>query len=243
MPLRYRLCCLAALLCLTLSSTVSIASRPGPTVTPVLDQAIEKLHFGPTSPQATCVIGEKGAPAFSVNYLLPPSDAYYTLLKINDCPGCSGNILQLNTAHFILSFPAACTIPVSVAIVQSDGNSACPSPIPNAKICPPLAYNVTVPAAGTYDIALPLAGGCCVGQDVFLEVNFLQNGTCTTLPRLITTGVCNPCESYNVYPGGFDELCTDIGFPGNPIMNVETVCCLATQGRLGTWGALKLLYR
>lgn len=242
MPLRYRLCCLAALLCLTLSSTVSIASRSGPTVTPVLDQAIEKLHFGPTSPQATCVVGEKGAPAFAVNYLLPPSDAYYTLLKINDCPGCSGDILQLNTAHFILQFPTACTIPVSVAIVKSNG-AACPAPIPTGVICAPLTYNVTVPAAGTYDIALPLAGGCCVGQDVFLEVNFLANGTCITLPRLVTTAVCNPCESYNVYPGGFDELCTAIGFPGNPIMNVETVCCLATQGRLGTWGALKLLYR
>jgi hypothetical protein len=243
MSFRYRMFTLSLAACCALVGSVALAAKPGPSITPRQGESIEKIVVGvPLSAQATCTVGETGAPAFNVNYLLPPDDAYYTLLNPANCAGCAGGILQLNLAHVLLNFPVKCTIPVSVAIVKSNG-AACPAPLPGEYVCGPLQYNLAPPTAGSFNFGLALPAGCCVDQMVFLEVSFLSSGSCSTLPRLITTGACNPCESYNVYPGGFDELCTDIGFPGNPIMNVDGDCCLATSTHTGTWGAIKLHYR
>ena len=120
----------------------------------------------------------------------------------------------------------------------------CAVPIPGQYICQPVAYNLAVTAAGNYDFTMPLNSGCCITEKAFLVVTFTGAGTCTTLPRLITTEVCDNCTSYNVYPpSGFDDLCADIGFPGSPVMYVDAACCDVVPAQRGTWGRLKTMYR
>ena len=237
-----------ALFALLSLSQAAFAQRPAPEAVPVGPEPLNSVTPGPIQPNGPCVLGQNGPPAFNVNYLLPPNDAYYTLLDPVNC-SCPNGQIALQMAHVALQFPVACTQQVSVAIVPAiiDANG-CASPDPNTKICAPLLYNLSPPAAGAYLFNLPLPANCCVTSKVFLEINFVTAGvgcsSSTTRPRLITDNTCEPCTSWNIYPGGGpDDLCVDIGFPGNPMMYVDGDCCATTDAHSKTWGQLKSLYR
>ena len=242
---RYSLLPILVLVALSLVATASHAAKP--TLVPeALQGTPQKFIVGtPQSMYVACNLGVTGDPAWIVNYLYPPNDAYYTMLDPAACGACPGpNGVLLSNAHALLNFPMACSIPVSVAVVAADlTDPLCPVPLPGQYICAPVNYNLAPGAAGNWDFTFAMPLGCCITQKAFLVIEFTGTGTCTTLPRLITTDVCDPCVSYNVYPGGFDDLCVDIGFPGNPNMYVEAACCDQVPALRGTWGRMKTLYR
>ena len=224
---RHSLLTILLLVALSLVATASHAARPAAVSAP-LQGTLQNIAVGtPQQMYIACQLGITGDPAYYVNYLYPPSDAYYTLLDPGTC-GCTGpSGVLLSNAHIMLNFQMACSIPVSVAVVAADvTDPLCPVPVP-----------------AQYIFTLPLPSGCCITQKAFLVITFTGAGTCTTLPRLITIDGCDPCVSYNVYPGGFDDLCADIGFPGNPNMYVEAACCDIVPATRGTWGRVKILYR
>ena len=242
---RYSVLPILVLVALSLVATASHAARPAAVSAP-LQGTLQKIAVDtPQQMYVACQLGVTGAPAFLVNYLYPPNDAYYTMLDPAACGACPGpNGVLLSNAHILLNFQMACSIPVSVAVVAADlTDPLCPVPVPGQYICPVVNYNLAPAAAGNYDFTFPLPSGCCITEKAFLVVTFTGTGTCTTLPRLITTDGCDPCMSYNVYPGGFDDLCADIGFPGNPNMYVEAACCDIVPAMRGTWGRVKTLYR
>jgi hypothetical protein len=182
---------------------------------------------------ATCALGETRPGVYSVNYLLPPDDAYYTLLRQSDCPTCPqpGGV-YLDSAHVRLYFPTLCTQPVAVSIVGAVGES-CPVPDPGVVYCPATPYQLTPPATGVFDFVLPLPTGCRLSGTAFLSIDFVESGegcsTVSTVPRLVTTDGCLTCRSYNIYRGGNDELCA-LAFPGNPVMSVDVGLCPAAVG-------------
>lgn len=241
---RYSILPLLVLLALALVVTASHAARPAPVSEP-LQGATQKFAVGtPQSMYVVCQLGVTGVPAWIVDYLAPPSDAYYTLLDpaICGCPGAAG--VLLSNAHVALNFGVACSLPISVGVVEADlTDPLCPVPVPGQYLCAPVNYTIAPPVAGNYDFVLALPAGCCITQKAFLEVTFLGAGTCTTLPKLFTTDGCDGCVSYNVYPASFDDLCVAIHFPGNPVMYVEAACCDITPAIRGTWGRVKTLYR
>jgi len=241
---RYSLLPVLLLVALSLVVTASHAAKPAAVSEP-LQGTLQKLAVGtPQEMYVVCQLGVTDAPGWIVNYLAPPDDAYYTLLDPEACACPGPNGVLLSNAHAMLNFQMAYSIPVSVAVVEADlTDPLCPVPVPGQYICPPVNYNLAPAAAGNYDFTFALPEGCCITQKAFLVVTFTGAGTCTTLPRLITTNGCNPCVSYNVYPGGFDDLCVDIGFPGNPNMYVEAACCDIVPAIRGTWSRVKTLYR
>lgn len=186
---------------------------------------------------ATCVLGETRPGVYSVNYLLPPDDAYYTLLRRSECTACAGpSGVYLSTAHVRLYFPTACTQKVAVSVVVAAGDSSCPVPNPALVYCPPIEYDLTPPATGIYDFSLPLPADCGILGTAFLCINFVEPGTgcstTTTVPRLVTTDNCLTCRSYNIYRGGADELCA-LAFPGNPVMSVSVDACAPSFTAVG----------
>jgi len=245
---RYTLIPILLLAALTLVVSVGNAAKPtmvrehmNGTPVPLNVTTLQNLA-------TTCTLGITDPGAWIVNYIYPPEDGYYTLLDpaLCNCTGTGGVLLA--TAHALLNFPMVCSIPVRVGIVAADlTDPACPVPIKGQYLCPPATYNVSVAAIGNYDITFPLPAGCCITQKAFLEVTFMTSGTCTTVPKLITSDICNGCTSYNIWPGSsgynVDDLCIDIGFPGNPVMFVDATCCDVVPAHTGTWGRLKVLYR
>jgi hypothetical protein len=192
-------------------------------------------------------MGITAPPAFIVNYLLPPDDAYLTLLDPAGCSGCPNASIAINAAHVFLNFQTACTQPVTVSIVGATDQNGCQVPDELNVLCAPVGYNLTGPSAGNFQFNLPIPAGCCIKTKAFLVINFFAPGagcaTSTTRPRLITTANCVPCTSWNVWAGGTDDLCVDIGFPGNPVMFADGDCCSTTPAVQSSWGSLKNLYR
>jgi hypothetical protein len=211
------------------------------------------LRIGPSGAQSICTLGITGSPAFIVNYVFPPNDQYYTLIEPLACAQCAAvGAVTAVTAHVLLNFPAQCSQLVSVGIyggTPSPFDPTCLVPDPNLVICPPFLVNLAPPAPGNYKFSIPMPTGCCITGKAFLKIEFVNLApgcnTGSTVPRLITTSSCLPgCNSWNIWPGGGpDELCLDIGFPGNPIMNLEVDCCLSTNTHKHSWGTLKSHYR
>ncbi len=235
--------------CCFVSTAWSSAQKPAPVIEAIESASrIDRIALGSVpSPTATCQLGVPVAPAFFVDYLFPPDDQYLTLIDPANCPSCPS--LMLTTAHAVLNFRAVCAMPVTVSIVGSINNgSGCYEPNPDDVVCQPAQYVLSPPVPGNYDFSMPLPPGCCINGPVFLVITVNSFGTCPNTsagrPRLITTGGCVPCVSWNIYAGGAyqDELCS-VGFPGNPIMYAAADCCGVTPTRPGTWGRIKTMYR
>ncbi|HTO89954.1 MAG TPA: hypothetical protein VMJ70_02385 [Candidatus Sulfotelmatobacter sp.] len=247
MRLRYRLAITLSLLTLSLGTMAAHAAKPLPPAEPLSPESVQQFQLGHgTSTNAACVLGVTDPPAWIVNYLAPPDDAYFNLVNPANC-ACATGAVQLNDIQIYLNFQAACSQPVQISVVGATGASGCFRPDPSNYLCPPLNYNLAPGAAGNYIFTLPLPTGCCINGPAFIGINFIAPGagcnTSSTQPRLVTTNICNPCVSYNVYPSGFDDLCVDIGFPGNVAMFADADCCGATPSHSDTWGRVKVLYR
>jgi hypothetical protein len=250
MRLRYRFASFLAVLALVSFATGALAAKPAVETAPYVGGTPIQIDLSarPVT-NLVCELGVLDPPAFIVNYLLPPDDAYYTLIRPSDCTACTGpggvEVLNINV---LLNFPVACTQPVAISVVRAGGDPACRTPIPTDVLCGPIGYNLAPGAAGNFQFTMPLLAGCCITDDAFIVVNFTAAGagcaTSATRPRLITSNVCNACVSYNIYPGGGpDDLCTDIGFPGNPNMWAEVDCCNVVPTDRQSWGRMKMLYR
>ena len=239
-------CCLFVLaLAASVASAKPVAQvEPLPTGT-----QLGKHLMGPLHANAACEVGVTGPAAWLINYILPPNDAYYTLLDPATCAACPTGSLIATSAHVALSFGYICTQPITVAVYGAIGAPGCYQPDLSTVYAAPTTYNVTPAAIGVYDFVLPLPPGACFSGPAFLMVEFPVGGTAcntsTKRPRLVTTDGCVPCTSWNIYPGGGpDDLCDPlIGFPGNPMMWVDADCCAVVPTTPGTWGKLKVLYR
>jgi hypothetical protein len=254
MHLRYRILTWFALIGVLCIAPLAIAEpKSAPEVEAItVDPPFPEVSIGtPLSPTTVCVLGETRAPAWVVNYLFPPDDGYYTLIQPSQCTTCTGpGGVILTTANVMLEFRTACALPVTVRIVGATGGAGlggCSVPDLTNVICADMSYLLTPPAPGVYTFQLALPAACCITGDAFLVVEFDANGvgcsTNATRPRLVTADGCISCQTYNIYPGGNDDLCDIVGFPGNPVMNVDADCCGITGSHPHSWGSLKTLYR
>lgn len=243
--IRRPLIAFAMLACIALTSGVALAAKTVPTALPVRGLVATKITAGqlPLSGTVACQLGVLGAPAQAFNYLLPPNDAYYTLINPAACSGCASPAIQVVLGHMYLYFQQAnaCGLDISVGVVGTGGDVACFTPDPSIVLCNRLTYTVSVPAPGLYDVALPLPAACCIDKPAFLEYTFDNAGTCSPLPAIVTTGDCTGCTSYNIYPGGNDDLCPILG--GDLVMFADAACCGTTSARASSWGTMKGLYR
>jgi hypothetical protein len=231
-------------------ATAAFAARPTGLNIPITP-GTELVKIGVEGTSAACVLGEAGAAAAAVGYVLPPDDAYYTLLKASDCTVCGAGGYKPLAAHVGLYFVApGCVQPVRVAIVGSTGGP-CPLPDLGTILCPEVPYVIDATAPGfplgaPVDVSLPLPAGCCILGDAFLKVVF-DLGTCdsSNMGFLTSATPCAACTQWNIYPGGGpDDICTVFTSFGYNliIMNVEADCCV-TSATPKSWGQMKSLYR
>jgi hypothetical protein len=242
---RYSLVAILILFALAFVVTSSYAERPAAVERPPSGplQQVEVVKIRPATATPACQLGVND-PHFTMNYLYPPDDEYYTLIDPAAC-GCAaqGGVLA-TTAHMILDFPEACTIPVTVAIVAADlSDPSCPTPIRGQYLCPPVEYDIAVSNPGGYDFLMPLGGPCCITQKAFLVITFREVGDCGSVPGLYVSFGCEPCASWNYWPGGaMVDLCEGY-LLGNPNMYVDAACCDVVPTLPASWGQLKSMYR
>lgn len=243
---RYALVAILVLFALAAGATASQAGRPVavPGTPFEAPQGIEVGKPGPSVLTPVCRLGVTADPHLTMNYFYPPDDEYYTLIDPSAC-GCAGaQGVAVTAAHVILDFPEACTLPVTVAVVAADlTDPSCPAPVREQYLCPPTDFDLEVSNAGGYDFLMPLGGACCVTQKAFLLIKVRELGTCGAVPSLYVTFGCDPCTSWNYWPGGaLTDLCEGY-LLGNPNMYVDAACCSAVPTLPRTWGQLKSTYR
>ena len=237
---------------LALGIAPAFAAKPEPTpLAPPNGPAVE-IPIGSVSGTTTdCNLGVLGPAVSAYSYILPPDDAYYTLIHPATCGGCQSGLRLLTFAHMVLAFTAPCEIPVTISIVPAvDLGGGCLVPNPFAPpVCAPVEYVVSDGGVTgqCVDVALPVSVGCCIDGPVFLHIEFDQ-GTCPSgKPLFCGPAACSYCTQYNFYPGAGargDDLCAILSnnLKGN-IMYVESTCCSPTSTAPGSWGKLKTLYR
>lgn len=251
--MKHRFRCAWLLLLACLLPAAAIAERSATSFEPLGDTPVLDVRIGvPPSASGGCLLGETRPVAGFVNgYLFPPDDRYLTLLRPSGCTACPPpSAIQLTTAHVILGFNSPCAIPVDVSIVGSFPGE-CPVPDQANVICPPTRYILSSDEGGVaIDFGLALPPGCCISENAFLLITFVDIGTCADDPPVIGAAAtpCNTCFSYNDNPTyGFVDICTDPFWPsetlGNPTMYAEADCCAATPVDSGTWGRVKAMYR
>jgi len=251
LPLRRHAMATLVAVSLALGFAPAFAAKPAPTpLTPPGGFPVQN-PTGSVSGTTECNLGVLGPPGATFAYVLPPDDAYYTLINPATCGGCQADNRLLTVAHLELSFTAPCEIPVTVSIVPAiDVGGGCFAPnLLAPAVCEPVQYVITDNGVTgqCVDYSLPVTVGCCIDGPAFLHIEFDQGSCPNGRPLFCGPGACSNCTQYNFYPGvgqGGDDLCAILSnnLKGS-IMYVESTCCSPTSTAPRTWGKLKTLYR
>jgi flagellar hook capping protein FlgD len=232
----------------SLASVSFAATKPRAVVTTIPAGSPQKIvRISPDASQPVCSLGITGPVMNLVDYIVPPEDAYYTLVNQANCPACgAGSGIHVGNVNVSLSFPALpCSVDVEVTLVAANGTGACLSPSTGFVICAPETLRlVAPPGGGLTQFQVPLT--CSFTGRAFLKINILETSAdCAAdgdRPLLATNASCATCTSYNQFGDFIDDLCSvDVGLPGNPVMSIDVpFCALADVPRGPTAGELNL---
>lgn len=250
MQLRYRSVLPLVAMCLALAIAPAFAEKSPTSVGPA-STSQQSIKYGEITGGTLCQLGIVPPAALQFGYILPPDDAYFTLMNPANCGSCPGNSYRATAAHVLHSFTAPCEIPVTVGLVAANENApGCFSPNPFAPLCTPTTYTINDGGVTTpcVDYELALDPSCCFTGPVFLMIEY-DGGTCPSgRPAFCGPASCSNCTQYNYYPGATfpgDDLCvvlTPFGVFGiNMWADIE--CCPATPTTPDSWGKLKTMYR
>jgi hypothetical protein len=211
-------------------------------VTPVEFTVPTPLTFGPTGFPVSCQVGNLNPSAWAISdFLLPPENYKLAFDPLATCSVCPVGF-RVNSVHVYLQTQAACTVVMSVDVEEAVYlGPECPAP--GTVICAGSLYTVNLPAAGLWNINLPVTCDCLTpGRDYLLGVHF-ESATCT--PALITdAGPALACYNWNNYGAGwYDLLGAFPTWPGQLKIFADAECCTPpVPAEQKTWGAVKDLY-
>ena len=117
----------------------AVASKPAPEILPVAPGFVPE-GFAGRGIHAACTLGSHGSAVFVVNYLLPPDDRYYTLLKRSECSVPEADPVAIAAVRIVLDFPVLCSQPVEISIVGVSGDTSCRVPDTLNVLYPPRAF-------------------------------------------------------------------------------------------------------
>lgn len=226
-------------------SVAAYADDRAVVVQPLKSATVTPITLGSAGAAQDCQVGNLNAPAFAIGGFIAAPEAY----KLAFDPGatCSTCPVGMNvtTIHVYLQVASACDIVMTVDLEEAayPGDPTCPNPGP--VVCTSVPYNVGLPGAGLYDIALPITCDCVPTDRTYLLGFNIESISCTTVPDLITdAGPAGACTNWNNYGTGWYDLLGQFPtWPGDMIVFADVECCTppVPVGE-STWGAIKSLY-
>ncbi len=229
-----------------LLSVAAFAEDRAVVVKPLESMTATPITLGPASPAQDCQVGNLNAAAWAIsNFILPPEE-----YKLAFDPGATCSVcpmgMSVTSIHVLLQTAGACDLvmEVNLEFASYPGDPDCPNPGP--EVCSSGLYNVNLPAAGLYDVALPITCDCVsMGRTYLLGLN-IQSASCDPVPDLITdAGPATACTNWNDFGAGWYDLLGQIpAWPGNLLFYADVECCSppVPVGK-STWGAIKSLYK
>lgn len=228
---------------LVLGLTGSVASAEKELVVKQLESVeATPLNMVPLGVLEACQVGNLNAAAYAItNFIVPPEDYKFAFDPLATCTVCPIGF-RVTTVHAYLQTAGACTIVMSVDVEEAEYSTPnCTSP--GQVWCASDLYNVNIPQAGLWDIALPISCDCLTMERMYLLGIHIESATCT--PALITdAGPAVLCTNWNNYGAGWYDLLTAFPtWPGNLKFFADAECCtppVPVEGE--SWGAIKKLY-
>ena len=186
---------------------VSITPIEG--LTPVLLESFPGLTQGDV-----CTIGNVEAPAFAIqNFILPPESYKLAIDPLDQCTACPMGF-KVTSIHVVLRTSAACDMTIEMdledAVFPEDPN--CPTP--GVVDCASGEFAVSLPAAGLWDIELPIECGCAFKEYIYMLGVRIVESSCadSSVPDLITDATPRLCTNWNNFGAGWTDLVSV--FPG-----------------------------
>jgi hypothetical protein len=171
-------------------------------------------------------------------------DAYF-FVSPTSCGTCTEGVIQVASIEYgSRTLGDSCIYAVEVSVVGVTAG-ACPAPDLSVVLCPPTQVNVEVESF-LAAVNVPLPTTCCVSQDAFIRIRFLDPACDDGYPHPLmytSSSACNSCDEYfttNIQPG-IADVCTK--FTRNFWYRVTSDCCQTVKTEHGTWGKVKSLYR
>lgn len=211
---------------------------------PLSGQPLTQLQAAPAPLSLDqCVVGNVNPPMYTINnFLYPPEEYQLAFDPTTGCESCRVGF-HVQQIHIALAFPSACSITLAANLTEPDLVTSPDCPPPASDLCDGQVYTVEIPAAGLYDVVLPVSCDCAFVQGFRynLAVSFLSM-VCNA--SLVTDQLPSLCTSWNNYGDGWDDLyATYQGWPGNLLIWGDVACCEEPVPVGGaTWGAIKSLY-
>lgn len=223
----HRRAALAVVLLLALMPSGALAAKPPARATP-LPAGLEAA-VSPPALESVCPLGITGPAVFSVDYVLPPNDAYFLRVRPLRCAGCPDSVgIWTSTLEITLDFPVPCSMPVALGLVAALGDSACAPPDPSHPMCTSDTTNLVAATAGIHTFTRTLVQPCAVTKNAYLRLIFLAEGAgCAgdgLRPRFVTTASCTLCVAYNYYASDSADLCA-LQLPGLPLISAVADSC------------------
>ena len=200
------------------------------------------MDFPPNSALQACQVGNLNSPAWAINnFVLPPEEYKVAFDPLATCTVCPYGF-KVTKNHVLLQTTGACTIILSVDVEEV----VYPTPgctAPGAVVCSSPLYQVNLPAAGLWNIGIPITCECLTPMRKYMLSVHFEDATCT--PALITdAGPAGLCLNWNNYGTGWYDLVGQFPtWPGQLIMFADAECCtppVPVDDK--TWGAVKELY-
>jgi len=236
---------LMMLLCVALMASAATAKEVA-TAT-LFDPA--NMQPGTSDANPIAMVGNLNAPAWLLGGWFTGQESYSYIFNPSQQVVCPSGFTVTNV-HMFMDFEAA-DVPVTFDI-YADMGSAVMDPatgcyVPGPEECTGELFTVTIDAAGTYDIAIPLGCDCAYVYDptgapyvYYLSMHFPTAFTA----RLVSDGIPAACTNYNDWGAGWEDLDPFFTDFGTINMYGEVVCCeepVATEEK--SWGSIKSLFR
>jgi hypothetical protein len=233
-----------ALLVLLVATLVSSAEASREVVIQPLDNSnVQRIEPGdlPAIVPSGCTVGNLNPPYYAISdWALPPEEYKYVFNPMPNCGVCPVGY-QVTQVHILLQTAAANTLVMGVDLEDAVFPEGPDCPYPGPEDCFGGLYQVNLPGAGLYDVALPIECGCAFLNYTYLLSVHFQSATAAV--DLVTDNRPGSCTSWNDWGQGWQDLFT-YGFPGNLLIWADAVCCeppISTDTE--TWSTLKGMFR
>jgi len=233
---------LVTVLSLCLFTAVGVNAADREVTVKLLDQQPQSVNVA-RSPAGDCLVGNLYSPYFAIPGWLIGLESYMYMFDAEESACACAAGFAVEAVHMYLQFEGAESFDMSVGFNEAVWDPASGCWVPGPEICRSPIYTVAVDNPGLYDIVLPVECECAFfGYWYGISVNF--ESSFAVSPDIITDNVPLGCVSWNDYGGGWEDLNSVYGFPGELSIYADVVCCQnPVADEANTFGGVKSLFR
>jgi hypothetical protein len=221
------------------------AARPAH-ITPL--PADSPLLLPPTA-RAECAVGNLHPGAWAIGDWVWGQEGYKYLFLPTETCSCPVGI-RLGNVRLLMQFGPE-DVPASfeayVALEEAVWDDAIGCYVPGEEVCASPVSTVEIAGAGLYSVGISLSEHCgCADIDFpyLLSFHFISTFAAASRPDLIADDFPVGCRSWNDYGFGWQDLVSELSWPGELILWAESSCCeLPVATPPPSWGGVKALYR